>query len=53
MGEGDLHLFVATKLHQQGIECDDPTKAQSIYESNKYAVGEGGLQLFTAKELHK
>jgi hypothetical protein len=36
MGEGNLQLAAAKDLLQQGIKCDDPTKAQSnIHKSNK------------------
>ena len=47
MGEGNLQLAAAKELSEKGIECDDPTKAHSIYESNKCAKGEGNLQLAT------
>ena len=51
MGEGYLQLAAAKELSERGIECDDPTKAYSIYESNKCAKGEGNLQLAAAKEM--
>jgi hypothetical protein len=54
MGEGNLQLAAAKELRQRGIECDDPTKAHSIYnKTNKCAMGEGNLQLAAAKELRK
>ena len=52
MGEGNIQLAAAKELRQRGIECDDPTKAHSIYnKTNKCAMGEGNLQLATAKEM--
>ena len=36
-GEGNLQLAAAKEMRKRGVECDDPTKALSFFQSNKFA----------------
>ena len=40
-------------LKKLGIECDDATKEQGIQQKDKFAKGEGNLQLAAMTELEK
>ena len=42
-----------TEVKKLGFECDDATKAQSIFQSVKCAKEEGNFQLAVKTELKK
>ena len=52
-GEGAFQLAAMTKVKKLGFECDDATKAQSIFQSVKCAKEEGNFQLAVKMELKK
>ena len=52
-GEGAFQLAAMTEVKKLGFECDDATKAQSIFHSVKCAKEEGNFQLAVKTELKK
>ncbi len=52
-GEGAFQLAAMTKVKKIGFECDNATRAQSIFQSVKCAKGEGNFQLAVKTELKK
>ena len=42
-----------TELKKQGIKCDDAMKANGILEVDKFAKGEGNLQLAVKTKLRQ
>ena len=52
-GEGAFQLAAMTKVKKLGFECEDATKAQSIFQSVNCAKGEGNFQLAAKMELKK